>query len=200
MSAMGFTLQNVSVVLTLALAVGCKASPTAGQAGAGNDVEKTPAAALPDRALAAGDVVNDFQAIAHTGERVRLSRYLDKPALLYFCAQDTAVTCAALAGGIRDHWLELNAHVSMVFGVSREDRQLHNAFATDQRLPFLLLADSEQNLEKTFGVAAGAHVAYLIGSDRKVLRVFNAPLGGNIVAEVLGALSQLGLRGPDYPI
>jgi peroxiredoxin len=87
----------------------------------------------------------------------------------------------------------------MVFGVSQEDMQTHSAFGAEQKLPFLLLSDSSQQLEKTFGLTAGTTVSFLIGNDRKVLRVFNAPRGAEHANEVKQALTELGLSKPGYP-
>jgi peroxiredoxin len=157
-------------------------------------------APLPSAPLAAGSIVNDFRALGHTGERVRLSRYLNKPVLVYFCPQDNAPACVQLATGLRDQWLKLNAHLGMVFGVSPEDMQVHSAYGAEHKLPFLMLADGTQQLEKTFGLGSGNTVSFLVGSDRKILRVFSPPAGAQHATEVVRVLTELGLVQPSGPI
>lgn len=158
-----------------------------------------PALPLPTKPLAAGDAVNDFVAMAHTGEKVRLSRYLKKPVLVYFCANDAAPLCVELAGSFRDRWLRLNSQLSMVFGVASGDRLARSAFAADQHLPFLLLSDDGDAVSKAFGIAPESAVAYLLGADRKVLRAFALTAGVDVPSQVLTALRELGLTSPEYP-
>jgi peroxiredoxin len=157
-------------------------------------------AELPSAPLVAGSIVNDFRALGHTGERVRLSRYLKKPVLVYFCPQDNAPACVQLATGLRDQWLKLNSQLGMVFGVSPEDMQVHSAYGAEHKLPFLMLADGTHQLEKTFGLGSGNMVSFLVGSDRKILRVFSPPAGIQHATEVIKALTDLGLAQPSDPI
>jgi peroxiredoxin len=155
---------------------------------------------FPTAPLAAGATAFDFSALAHTGQALKLSDFLERPSVVYFCAQDKAPPCTALAGSLRDSWTDLHAHLGMVFGVSPEPSIVHDDFASEQRLPFLLLSDSDGTINKVFGLQPGTVISYLIGTDRKILHVFSSPNPSAHAAEIVGVLTTLGLKRKDYPL
>lgn len=144
------------------------------------------------RLLAAGDSAPDFEGIGHTGMRVRLSAFLDRPAVVCFYDADGSATAADQVRELRDHWLELAPRVSMVLGVSGDDRIRHRDFATAERLPFLLVADDSGRIARAFGVPLDSgrprSFAFVVGRDRKILRVIQAPSAGTLVAQILGSV------------
>ena len=149
----------------------------------------------PGRLLAAGDLAPDFEGIAHTGMRVRLGAFLDKPVVVYFCERDGAAPCTALARQIRDAWLQLNDRASMVIGVSADDRVAHKDFATAEELPFLVVADEDHAIARAFGLAVSAsgsaRATFLIGVDRRIIRVFSPMSPEGHAAEIAAALGAL---------
>jgi peroxiredoxin Q/BCP len=157
-------------------------------------------ALLPESPLTAGEQVFDFQALAHTGQRVKLSAFLDKPVVVYFCPQDTAELCTDLASGLRDAWLELNAHVSMAFAVSPEPTPIHREFAIEHELPHLFLADTSGKVREIFGLKPGVAIGYLVGEQRQILRVLQPASGAAFIADLQKALAELGLLRAPYPI
>lgn len=130
--------------------------------------------AAPNREVPIGqnEEVFDFTALAHNGQRLKLSEFLHKPVFLYFCPQDRADVCTQVALALRDSWLKLNGELSMAFGVSVEDTFMHREFSSEHKLPFLLLADTESSVHRALGVKPGTVMGYLIGQDRRVLQVF----------------------------
>jgi thioredoxin-dependent peroxiredoxin len=154
---------------------------------------------VANKLLAPGDTVSDFFAVAHTGERAVLTRYLQRPVLVYFCASDKAQPCTDQATAFRDAWLTLNPHLSMVLGVSPEDRLVHSAFASEHHLPFLMLADADRRVRSSFGLKDDALTGFLIGTDRKILQVFQPKTGAEHVAALQKALADLKLLQPSYP-
>lgn len=154
----------------------------------------------PSAPLVAGATVFDFSALAHTGLALKLSDFLHRPTLVYFCAQDKAAPCTALATALRDGWIDLHSQLDMVLGVSPEPSIVHDDFASEHRLPFLLLSDADNTLHKVFGIQPGMVVGFLIGTDRKVLHVFSPPNTSAPAVEILNVLTSLGLRQKDYPI
>jgi peroxiredoxin Q/BCP len=161
---------------------------------------ENPSAPLPDKPLAAGDKVFDFSALAHTGQRFHLSEFLDRPVLVYFCPSDATPQCSQLALNLRDHWLLLNPSLSMAFGVSADDTFVHRDFASEHELPHLLLADGDQTVHRLFGLQLGALTAYLVGTDRTILRVLSPVDGEHFAEQVKAALAELGLERPVPPI
>jgi peroxiredoxin len=144
--------------------------------------------------------VFDFQALAHTGQRVALSEFLGKPSLFYFCPEDATPQCTQLALTIRDEWLRLNAHLDMVFAVTPAPTVVHREFASEHQLPHLLLADTDARVHEIFGLKPGMLTAYLVGAEREVLRVFPISDGNTLVARVETALAELELLRTPYPL
>ena len=148
----------------------------------------------PGHLLAEGDRAPDFEGIAHTGMRVRLSRFSGKPVVVYFCSNDASAEGAAEARGYRDNWMRFNEKIGAVLGVTSDDRATHYDFATAERLPFLLVADEKANIARAFGVGAEGRagaVAFIVGSDGKIARVFSQASSGGQYADVVKALESL---------
>lgn len=149
----------------------------------------------PGRLLSAGDGAPDFEGIAHTGMRVKLSRFSGKPVVVYFCVKDGSPEGTAEARGYRDNWMRFNEKVSAVLGVTTDDRATHYDFATAERLPFLLVADEQAHIAKAFGVGVaegrGSSVAFVVGADGKIARVFSEASSEGHFGEVVKALESL---------
>jgi peroxiredoxin Q/BCP len=135
----------------------------------------------------------DFEGIAHTGMRVRLSAFLSRPAVVYFYPDDRTPDAVAEARGFRDVWLRLLPVSGMVLGVSADDRVRHRDFATAEELPFLLVADESQKIARAFGVPSDGgrskRTTFVVGKDGKILRVF--PEGGSPEGEAALVLAFL---------
>lgn len=144
------------------------------------------------RQLAAGDTAPDFEGIAHTDMRVRLSSFLDKPVVVAFYDADGSAQALDLVHELRDHWLEMTDRVSMVFGISADDRVTHRDFATAERLPFLLVADDTGRIGRAFGVpfenGRPRAMTFVVGKDRKILRVIQGSAPGTHVPEILASV------------
>lgn len=201
-------LQSVWRATTLtSLGVLAVASCKAKEAGPSPSREESAAAVVeekpksfPTAPLGVGAEVFDFSALAHTGQSVRLSDYLQKPVVVYFCPQDAQPICTALATSVRDFWADLHSQVDMVYAVSREATIVHREFAADNHLPQLMLSDADDTLHKVFGIQPGVVVGYLIGVDRKIVHVFAPPNAGGFGQEVLSVIAAKGLKRPDFPI
>lgn len=194
--------RGAEVVLTLAclplalLSLACRAS-------AGGTDDPSPVASSlelpPDTSwrtvraevLQAGDRAPDFDGIAHTGMRVRLSAFLDAPAIVYFYAGGSPEDLA-LARSFRDQWLRLHDRASMVLGVSPDDRIVQRDFATAERLPFLLVTDGEGAIARAFGVPVEggrpARVTFVVGKDGRVTHVLRPKSAEGHGVEVSAAL------------
>lgn len=194
--------------LALVSLLACRNSPEAGEetgGGTASEVSEMPSPAKeeaprPEKPLAIGDTVYDFQALTHLGRRVRLSDFLDRPVLVYFCPADADPACEALSGAIRDSWLALQPQLGMVLGVTSDSSVRHRAFSTREKLPQLLVPDKRGRLRETFGLPVGAFVSYLVSTERKVLQVFSPPQTAQHPAEVVKALQEQGLLRPAYPM
>lgn len=175
------------------LAMGCdKPDPGAGAATNASASQSPALAGVPTRATPLGpsQVVYDFAALAHTGQRLQLSEFLSKPVVVYFCPRDEDPVCLQLAESFREAWLKLNDKVAMVFAVSPEDSVTHREFVATYKLPALFLADTDETVHRAMGVKPGTVISFMIGEDRKVLRVFAPPAAGH-AAEILAALNAV---------
>ena len=143
--------------------------------------------------LSQGDRAPDFEGIAHTGMRVKLSRFYGKPVVVYFGSTDASPEGTAEARGYRDNWMRFNEKVGVVLGVTTDDRATHYDFATAEKLPFLLVADEQAHIARAFGVGAegrAANVAFIVDADGKVARVFSDASPEGRFAEVVKALES----------
>jgi peroxiredoxin Q/BCP len=145
--------------------------------------------------LAAGDRAPDFEGIAHTGMRVKLSAFSGKPTVVYFAPRDASPEGAAEARGYRDDWMKFNEKVGTVLGVSADDRATHYDFATAEKLPFLLVADEQAHIARSFGCVSEQgsvmNVAFVIGADGKIARVFSDPSPEGHARAVISALESM---------
>ena len=157
-------------------------------------------APMPTAPLVVGDTVFDFTALAHTGQRFRLSEFLQLPVLVYFCPEDRSDVCTQMAVSLRDQWLFLNHSVSMAFGVSNDGTFVHRDFASEHELAHLMVGDGEGVVHQVFVLKKGVVTAYLIGHDRKVLAVLAPSAPGNFALDVLATLRKLGLEHSAPPI
>ncbi|HEX4340955.1 MAG TPA: redoxin domain-containing protein [Polyangiaceae bacterium] len=189
---------RLATFLTLALS-GCHASHDGGAAGSASSGVALTAAPLdtswqrsPGRLLAAGDVAPDFEGIAHTGMRVRLSAFTERPVVVLFYPGDRDPASVTEVREFRDAWLRFGDKIGMVIGVSPDDRVLHKDFATGEELPFLLVSDTGGAIARAFGVASENGVTkrttFLVGKGLKVLRVFPDVVAAGHATDVLHAV------------
>ncbi len=178
------------------LFAGCHAAAHSAPAGEGSTAPivalplDTSFAKDPGRLLAAGDRAPDFEGIAHTGMRVRLSQFFDRPAVVYFSGRVATAEAETEARAFRDGWMRFRDRVSMVFGVSRDDRVTDQDFATKEELPFLLVEDLDGKIQRAFGVAPDQRDAFVVGKDGKVNRVFAASAGQSLAAGVIQSMVE----------
>jgi thioredoxin-dependent peroxiredoxin len=130
--------------------------------------------------IQAGDRAPDFTAVAHDGQQVSLAEFLGKSVVvLYFYPKDETPGCTKQACAFRDAYEDFVKAGAAVIGVSGDSPESHQAFADGHRLPFLLLADRDGALRKSFGVpktlgVLPGRVTYVIDRDGIVRHVFNS--------------------------
>jgi thioredoxin-dependent peroxiredoxin len=102
--------------------------------------------------LKAGTVAPDFAVADQDGNIVSLKNFLGKRVILYFYPQDNTPTCTKEACNLRDNYATLTAHGFVVLGVSPDAAKSHQKFIAKFELPFVLLADTEHEILKKYGV------------------------------------------------
>ncbi|MGZ3582091.1 MAG: peroxiredoxin, partial [Ktedonobacterales bacterium] len=99
------------------------------------------------------DAAPDFALPTQGGTLVRLSDFLGKQAVvLYFYPKDNTRGCTAEACAFRDSYEVFKDAGAEVIGVSSDSEESHQQFATQHRLPFVLLSDRDGELRKRYGV------------------------------------------------
>jgi peroxiredoxin Q/BCP len=114
------------------------------------------ASALPPPALAANPAVGTpapaFTLPDQNGKPVSLADYRGKWVVLYFYPKDGTPGCTTEACEFRDNIFAFRDAGAVILGISVDDVESHKEFASEHRLPFTLLADSEKQVARTYGV------------------------------------------------
>jgi thioredoxin-dependent peroxiredoxin len=101
--------------------------------------------------LQAGDRAPPFTLTDAQGKRVSLRDFAGRHVVLYFYPADDTPGCTKEACGFRDAWDDLRALGVEVLGVSGDDAESHQRFATKYRLPFTLLSDPAHDMMRAYG-------------------------------------------------
>ena len=131
--------------------------------------------------LNAGDKAPAFTFI-EDGKTIQ-SETLNAPCLVYFYPKDDTPGCTKEACAIRDAWSEFKSAGLKVIGVSKDSEKSHGKFQDKYSLPFPLIADTETELAKAFGVFgekkfmgriydAVHRMSFLIAADGTILKTY----------------------------
>jgi peroxiredoxin Q/BCP len=99
-----------------------------------------------------GSQAPEFEATAHTGERVRLSDFRGRVVVLYFYPR--AMTPGCTRDGVRFNELldEFERLGAVVLGVSTDPVEVNRRFAERMGFRFKLLSDPEGRVAEAYGV------------------------------------------------
>lgn len=149
--------------------------------------------------LAVGAKAPEFTATNQDGQPVSLSDFKGKKVVLYFYPKDHTPGCTKEACAFRDQFARFQQRNVEILGVSVDDAQSHRSFAEKHRLPFTLLADTDQRIVQAYGVWGekslygkkymGTHrVTYLIDEAGTIAAVFPKVRPEKHAEEILAAL------------
>ncbi len=128
-----------------------------------------------------GDVVvgqppPDFTATAQDGTVVHLAALKGKPVVVYFYPKDETPGCTKEACSFRDAWDALHNKGVVLIGISADTDESHRAFASNHKLPFLLISDAKGDLAAKFGVPVhlgyDSRQSFVIGADGNVKKIY----------------------------
>ncbi len=94
----------------------------------------------------------DFEVMSDKKKMVKLSDFLGKKVLLYFYPKDNTPGCSLEAKNFNDNLKRLADNNIIVLGVSRDNIESHCKFRDKYELEFDLLADTESDIVKKYGV------------------------------------------------
>ena len=133
--------------------------------------------------LDAGSVAPDFTLPSSDGD-VTLSSLRGRPVIVYFYPRDNTPGCTNEACDFRDRLETLAGHGATVLGISPDNVASHEKFAAQFDLNFALLADTDRDVAKAWGVLREktnygrtflgiVRSTFLIGADGVVQRVWD---------------------------
>ncbi len=102
--------------------------------------------------LKTGDKAPNFNLSDQDGKTHNLKDYVGQWILLYFYPKDDTPGCTTEACSLRDNLPKFKKLKVLVFGVSTDSIKSHRKFADKFDLPFILLADENKELVKSYDV------------------------------------------------
>lgn len=130
-----------------------------------------------------GDKAPTFEGLDQNGNTIKLSDYKGKKLVLYFYPKDNTPTCTVESCNLRDNETLLKSKGFEIIGVSPDSQKKHQNFINKHSLPFPLLADTELEVIKSYGVWGhkkfmgreydGLHrTTFVIGENGTIERIF----------------------------
>ncbi|RSK26162.1 thioredoxin-dependent thiol peroxidase [Bacillus sp. HMF5848] len=99
-----------------------------------------------------GQVAPDFTLPANNGETMTLSELRGKYVVLYFYPKDMTPGCTTEACDFRDKHEDFSNLNTIIVGVSPDPVARHEKFIEKYNLPFILLADEDNQAAEAFNV------------------------------------------------
>jgi peroxiredoxin Q/BCP len=136
--------------------------------------------------LEKGDKAPNFEGKDQNGETVKLDDFKGQKLVMYFYPKDMTPGCTTQACNLRDNYELLKKENIAIVGVSADDEKKHQKFIDKYDLPFPLIADTEKEVIKSFGVWGlkkfmgkeydGIHrTTFLINEEGKVHDIIKKP-------------------------
>lgn len=122
-----------------------------------------------------------------------------KPLVIYFYPKDNTPGCTTQACSFRDQYEDFKDLGAEVIGISSDDVNSHKKFATQYKLPFILLSDSDKKIRKLFGVPSNmfgllpGRVTYVIDRDGEIKMIFDSMMASKHIPKALDAVKKLAL-------
>ncbi|MCU0415929.1 MAG: thioredoxin-dependent thiol peroxidase [Cytophagaceae bacterium] len=102
--------------------------------------------------LKIGDKAPDFTGMIEDGSTLSLKSLKGTSFVLYFYPKDNTPGCTAQACNLRDNITQFKKKGFTILGVSSDSISSHLKFKTKFELPFSLIADEDQSIQKAYGV------------------------------------------------
>jgi peroxiredoxin Q/BCP len=150
--------------------------------------------------LKVGDSVPNFVAKDTEGNDFKSQDFVGKkPLVIYFYPKDNTPGCTTQACSFRDQYEDFKDLGAEVIGISSDDVNSHKKFATQYKLPFILLSDSDKKIRKLFGVPSNmfgllpGRVTYVTDRDGEIKMIFDSMMASKHIPKALEAVKKLAL-------
>jgi peroxiredoxin Q/BCP len=149
-----------------------------------------------------GKAAPDFALPVSDGELVKPSDYRGKNVVLYFYPKDMTPGCTTEACDFRDAYGVFNEQNTMILGISPDPVSRHLKFIEKYSLPFLLLADEQNEAAELYGVwklkknfgkeyMGIERSTFLINSEGEVVKEWRKVKVKGHMEEVLAAVKEI---------
>ncbi|RUT27687.1 thioredoxin-dependent thiol peroxidase [Paenibacillus zeisoli] len=156
---------------------------------------------MSEQQVQLGQQVPDFTLPSSSGEDISLSQFRGQKVIIYFYPKDSTPACTQQACDFRDSSSFFAAKGAAVIGISADDLKSHQKFAGKHSLPFPLLADTEKEVSRLFGVwqlkkmygrefEGIVRSTFLIDEQGILVKEWRKVKVGGHVDEVLHAISE----------
>ena len=147
--------------------------------------------------LKVGDRIPEFKLKDQSGNLFDSQSIIGKrPCVIYFYPKDFTPGCTIESCGFRDRYEEFVEQGVTVLGISSDSVKRHKKFSDFFSLPFTLLSDSRQNVQKKFGVKAHLfgiltqRITFVVNKEGVLVRIYKSNLAeGHIEASLKAVLS-----------
>lgn len=148
--------------------------------------------------LSEGQIAPDFRLQDQNSKWHTLSNYCGQWVVLYFYPKDDTPGCTTEACEFRDEIYKFRKNNIKVIGISLDDVESHQEFATKYSLPFTLLSDAdktvanEYNVLKNYGVVKyTARETFIINPAGEIARHYEKVEPKGHSADVLDTIRAL---------
>ena len=145
-----------------------------------------------------GDAAPELTLTTQNGEQIKLADYRGTRAVVvFFYPRDGTPVCTKEACAFRDAYEDFVEAGAVVIGISGDSEARHQAFASNHRLPFVLVSDKGGRARRAFGVPRSmgllpGRVTYVIDREGIVQHVFSSQFAADRhVKEALDAMRKL---------
>lgn len=150
--------------------------------------------------VGAGETAPDFALKDQEGKTTRLSDFHGKTLVLYFYPQSFTGGCTKEACQFRDSYEDFKQVGAEVIGVSSDSVETQNEFASQYKLPFVLLSDPGDEVGKMYGVknkliVFKGRATFIIDSEGIVRHSFESINYNAHMAEALRIVRKLAAKG-----
>ncbi len=133
-----------------------------------------------EKGIEVGDKVPVFSLQDQNGELFSIENYRGKKAMvIYFYPKDDTPGCTKEACRFRDSYEDFKSLNVKIIGISADDVKSHQGFSEKYNLPFTLLADTQNEVRKLFGVKKNifglipGRVTYVIDKNGTVIHIYD---------------------------